>query len=140
MSDQCNRKEGMVLGDNTLVGGFHFIGLDTKRICFTSPVETPGCSNSSIRFTAPPTEAEYGPYIGGVGGNSARNATVEDVSVEAFIAQNLFFMSPTKAGARVSQDITLRRLQRYGTWADGINLHGQHRNVLAKLHGPLLGR
>jgi hypothetical protein len=105
----------MVLGDNTFVGGFHFIGLDTKRICFTSPVTTPGCSNSSIRFTAPPTEAECGPYIGGTSGNGVRNATVDDISVEAFTTQALFIMSPTKAGARVSQDITVPRA-RCATW------------------------
>ena len=39
-------------------------------------------------------------------GEGVRNATVEDVSVEAFTTQNAFFMAPTLAGARVSRDVT----------------------------------
>ena len=39
-------------------------------------------------------------------------------------------MPPTQAGARVSRDITVRGLRTNGTWADGMNVHGAHVNVL----------
>ena len=52
--------DSLVLGDNTVVSGFHFVGVDTRRVCFAAAVETVGCSNSSIRFTTPPTEANCG--------------------------------------------------------------------------------
>eukprot|EP01052_Picozoa_sp_SAG31_P050612 SAG31_NODE_11628_length_1011_cov_1.710526_1_plen_273_part_10 len=136
-----NRK-GLLLGDNTWVGGFHFIGMETKRLGFTSPVETPGCACrgqiplagcGSHHFTSPPNESEcWGTYkdIHGNRGNGVRNATVEDITVEAYTTQNLFYMPPTQAGARVSRDITVRGLRANGTWADGMNVHGAHVNVL----------
>ena len=52
--------------------------------------------------------------------------------MEAFTTQNLFFMAPTKAGARVSRDIHVSRMRANGTWADGMNIHGQHANVLVE--------
>jgi hypothetical protein len=121
-----------VLGDDTYVGGFHYVGADNSRWGFASPVMTPGCANGSERFAAPPTEAACGGGVGATGGHGARNATVEDVSVEPFTVQNLFFAPPTRAGARVSTGITLRQLRSKGTWADGINFHGQHRDVLVE--------
>ena len=136
-----NRK-GLLLGDNTWVGGFHFVGMESKRIGFASPVETPGCACrgqvplagcGSHHFTAPPNKTEcWGTYrdIHGGGGNGVRNATVEDITVEPYTTQNLFYMPPTQAGARVSRDITVRGLRANGTWADGVNVHGAHMNVL----------
>lgn len=36
-------RKGLLLGDDTYVGGFHFIGMETKRLdCLYAPVETPG--------------------------------------------------------------------------------------------------
>eukprot|EP01043_Picozoa_sp_COSAG02_P051710 COSAG02_NODE_5477_length_4292_cov_13.353685_4_plen_486_part_00 len=127
-----NRK-GLLLGDSTYLSGFHFIGSETARYdCLTAPVETPGCANTQSHFTSPPTEAACGGDVGGTGGNGVRNATVEDVTVEAWTTQNMFFMAPTKAGARVSQDITVRQMECNGTWADGVNIHGAHRDVLVE--------
>ena len=60
------------------------------------------------------------------------NATVEDVTVEGFTTQNMFFMAPTRAGARVSRDITVRNMRMNGSWADGVNIHGQHVNVMVE--------
>ena len=39
------------------------------------------------------------------------NATVEDVTVESFTTQNLFFMAPNAATKRPSRDITVRNLR-----------------------------
>jgi len=136
-------RKGLLLGDDTYVGGFHFIGMETKRLdCLYAPIETPGCTNSEGDFPAPPNvtggpEGPAGrnlvcPEFTGNGGHGVRNATVEDVTVEPYTTQNMFFMAPTPAGARVSQDITVRNMRVNGTWADGVNIHGQHTNVLVE--------
>ena len=125
-----NRK-GLLLNDDTYVSGLHFVGMETARYdCLTAMIETPGCANSQTQFTTPPDKTACGGNVGGTDGNGVHNATVEDITVEAFTTQNLFFMAPTKAGANVSHDITVRNLRANGTWADGINIHGQHYNVL----------
>ena len=127
-ANAINRK-GFLLNDDTYIGGLHFVGMETGRYdCLTGPVETPGCANTQTRFTQPPTDKECGGDVGV--GHGVRNATLEDFSVEAFTTQNAFFMAPTKMGARVSSDITVRGVHCNGTWADGINIHGQHHGVL----------
>lgn len=125
-------RKGLLLGDDTFVGGFHFVGMETKRLdCLYAPVETPGCANSESRFIAAPNETQCGGDTGN-SGHGVRNATVEDVTVEPFTTQNLFFMAPTKQGARVSSHVTARNLRSNGTWADGVNIHGEHANVLVE--------
>jgi hypothetical protein len=135
-------RKGLLLGDDTYVGGFHFIGMETKRLdCLYAPIETPGCVNSEGNFPSPPNitgpagpagrNLVCGGYTGN-DGNGVSNATVEDVTVEPYTVQNLFFMAPTRAGARVSRDITVRNMRVNGTWADGVNIHGQHTNVLVE--------
>jgi hypothetical protein len=82
-----NRK-GLLLGDDTVVSGFHFIGSENGRYdCLTAPVETPGCANTQSHFTSPPNETACGGDVGGTQGNGVRNATVEDVTVEAWTTQ-----------------------------------------------------
>jgi hypothetical protein len=136
-------RKGLLLGDDTYVGGFHFVGMETKRLdCLYAPVETPGCLNSEGDFRSPPNETGpcgpagrnlncCGGYTGN-GGHGVSNATVEDISIEPFTTQNMFFMAPNQAGARVSRDITVRNMRVNGTWADGVNIHGQHSNVLVE--------
>ena len=136
-------RKGLLLGDDTYVGGLHLIGMETKRLdCLYAMVETPGCANSEGNFKAPPNETgPCGPAgrnlncCGGYTGNDGhgvRNATVEDVTVEGFTTQTMFFMAPTAAGKRVSSDVTVRNMRMNGSWADGVNIHGQHRNVLVE--------
>ena len=73
---------GFLLGDNTYIGGLHFIGSENARYnCLTAPVETPGCANSETRFRQPPNETECGGDTGGTGGHGVQNATVEDITV-----------------------------------------------------------
>ena len=105
-------------------------------------IETPGCANSEGNFPAPPNETgPCGPAgrnlncCGGYTGNDGhgvRNATVDDVTVEGYTTQNMFFMAPTAASKRVSRDITVRNMRMNGSWADGVNIHGQHANVLVE--------
>ena len=43
------------------------------------------------------------------------NATVEDMTIEPLTTQNLFFMAPTKAGAKVGQN-PARAWTSYSRW------------------------
>ena len=125
-------RRGLLLGDDTFVGGIHLIGMETKRLdCLYAPIETPGCLNSEGNFASPPDAAACGGHTGN-GGHGVRNATVVDVTLEPYSWQNLFFMAPTPAGANVSRDVTVRNMRVNGTWADGVNIHGQHANVLVE--------
>ena len=134
-------RKGLLLGDSTYVSGLHLVGMETKRLdCLYAMIETPGCTNSEGNFAAPPNETgPCGPAgrnlncCGGYTGNSGHgvtNATVEDVTVEGFTTQNMFFMAPTAEGKRVSRDVTVRNMRMNGSWADGVNIHGQHVNVM----------
>jgi hypothetical protein len=115
--------------------------METRRIdCLYAMIETPGCANSEGNFPSPPNETGpcgpsgrnlncCGGYTGN-DGNGVSNATVEDITVEGFTTQNMFFMAPTAASKKVSRDITVRNMRVNGTWADGVNIHGQHLNVM----------
>ena len=76
-------------------------------------IETPGCTNSEGNFASPPNETGpcgpagrnlncCGGYTGN-DGNGVSNATVEDVTVEGFTTQNMFFMAPTAASKMCSR-------------------------------------
>jgi hypothetical protein len=65
------------------------------------------------------------------------NATVEDVSVAPFTYQVAFFASPTRLGVPVTSGLTLRNYRSGGTYADGVNIHGAHRNVRETLCGAV---
>eukprot|EP00927_Polykrikos_kofoidii_P056117 TRINITY_DN50292_c0_g1_i1.p1 TRINITY_DN50292_c0_g1~~TRINITY_DN50292_c0_g1_i1.p1 ORF type:complete len:440 (+),score=57.79 TRINITY_DN50292_c0_g1_i1:114-1433(+) len=127
-----NRK-GFVLGDNTYIGQLHFVGMETKRfsdnqlLCGGAPFETPGCAGTG-QFEDSPVSCG-----GDIGlGRGITNATVDDVTVESMTVQNVFYMPPTKAGVPASKDITVSKLVCNGTWADGMNIHGAHSNVLVR--------
>ena len=60
------------------------------------------------------------------------NATVDSVSVEPFTYQVGFFAAPTKAGVPVTTGLTIRNFHTNGTHADGINLHGAHRDIVVE--------
>lgn len=129
----ANNRKGFLLGDNTYVGKLHFIGMETKRfsdnqlLCGGAPFETPGCAGTGY-FTEAPTSCD------GVTGlaRGVSNATVEDVTVQALTVQNVFYMPPTMAGSSVSKDILVSKLICNGTWADGMNIHGAHENVMIR--------
>ena len=72
-------------------------------------------------YSSPPTETECGGVIGKTGGHGARNATVEDITVEAATTTTMFFMNPSIHGMRPSSDITVRNCRSSQTHADGIS-------------------
>jgi hypothetical protein len=133
-----NRK-GVVLGDDTVVRGLHLVGMETARQpCLCAMIETPGCASGEntacaarknhtlpvtpdCYYESPPTAAECAGVIGKTGGHGARNATVEDITVEAATTTTMFFMNPSIAGLRPSSDITVRNCRSSQTHADGIS-------------------
>ena len=133
-----NRK-GLVLGDDTVVRGLHLVGMETRRQpCLCAMIETPGCASGEntgcdsrpkgnhtvspdCYYSSPPTETQCGGVIGKTGGNGVRNATVEDITVEAATTTTMFFMNPNIAGLRPSSDITVRNGRSSQTHADGIS-------------------
>jgi hypothetical protein len=135
-ANATNRK-GLVLGDDTVVRGLHVVGMETRRQpCLCAMIETPGCASGEntgcasrknhtvspdCYYSSPPTETECGGVIGKTGGNGARNATVEDITVEAATTTTMFFMNPSIAGLRPSSDITVRNCRSSQTHADGIS-------------------
>ena len=130
-----NRK-GLLLGDHAFVSKLHFVGTDTGRyrldppnndLCGGAPIETPGCAGGN-GYAAPPANCGGDTGIG----RGGANATVEDVSVAPFTYQVAFFASPTKAGVPVTSGLTIRNYRSFGTFADGINIHGAHRDVLVE--------
>jgi len=123
---------GFLLGDNTYIGHLYFKGMETKRfgdnqlLCGGAVFETPGCKGTG--------KWEYVPNDcggdTGNNGNGVQGAVVEDIEIEEYTTQSVFYMAPTKPGAKVSQDITIRKVKTTGVWADGMNIHGAHQNVL----------
>jgi hypothetical protein len=118
------------------VARLHFVGTDTGRykldppnndLCGGAPIETPGCAGGN-GYAAPPINCGGDTGIG----RGVTNATVEDVSVAAFTYQVAFFASPTRAGVPVTTGLTIRNYRSGGTYADGINIHGAHRDVLVE--------
>lgn len=127
-----NRK-GFLLGDNTYIGGLHFIGMDEKRygdnqlLCGGAAFETPGCVGTGQFYDAP---SSCGGDLGI--GKGVQNATIEDITIEAFTIQSVLYVTPTRSGVPVSKDITVKNVRTDGTWADGMNIHGGHQNILIK--------
>jgi len=128
----ANRK-GFLLGSHNYVGNLHFIGMDKMRLrdnqllCGGAPFETPGCAGTGY-FDSPP-----GWCGGDLGiGKGVKNVTLEDISIEKYSVQSMFYANPTKAGVDVSQDITITNLRSDATWADGMNIHGAHKDILVQ--------
>jgi len=133
----CGRKagnrKGFLLGDNTYIGKLHFIGMDDRRMCDNqllcggAPFETPGCRGTG-RFEEAPESCD-----GDLGiGRGIQNATVEDITIAPLTVQSIFYATPTRRGVPVSRDVTIRKVVCHGTWADGLNIHGGHQNILVE--------
>merc|ERR1712066_972438 len=98
-----------------------------QLLCGGAPFETPGCAGTG-KWETPPRVCNS---VTGIG-RGVENATVEDVTVAKLTVQNVFYMAPTAAGAKVSRKIRVSKIVCDGTWADGINLHGAHEDVLVQ--------
>lgn len=124
---------GFLLGDHSYIGGLHFVGNDSLRyldnalLCGGAAFETPGCADTGYFSHAP----EKCKALTGIG-RGIINATLEDITIANLTVQTAFYMAPTPAGSEVSKNITVSRLVTNGTWADGVNIHGAHENILVR--------
>lgn len=132
---------GLVLNNQTYVSGIHWVGFDTRRypdshpLCGGAPLETPGCGSAYCN------DASNASFLVG-DGEGIQDVLVEDVTVAGGTMQNAFWMPQTIS--RPCRNVTVRRLAVYGnctspgpcigsgTWADGINIHGAHRDILVE--------
>jgi len=134
--ENAKNRKGFLFGDNTYIGKLHYIGMETMRLadngllCGGAPFETPGCTCTGELVDAPVDC--LGNSSTGINGNGVNNVTLEDITVEANTVQQVFYMAPTKSGARASSNVFVSKIVTNGTWADGMNIHGSHRNIVVQ--------
>lgn len=126
-------RRGFILNNNTYLGHFTWQGLQASRGNFDAVVGTPGCLSTSCQGGCIPED-----------GNCAgiANAVVEHIHNSVFARGDDMWPLSTSVGwfpktlpwgpqmATGSRNITVRGLVSWGTWADGINFHGGHHDVL----------
>lgn len=123
---------GIIVGDNTYVGKFTFTGSDYQRpgdntwpsLCGGGAIETPGCAN--------PYCEKPDLNTGNGDGRGASNVVIEDIDITPVTVQCMVYMPQTAKNKKVSSGITIRSVRSTGTWADGINIHGAHKNILVE--------
>ena len=128
-------RRGFILNNDTYLGHLTWQGLQASRGNFDAAVGSPGCLSSTCSGGCIPA-----------GGDCAgiANATVEHIHVRPYQSADGRAMWPLSSSAgwfpktlpwgpqrrTGSANITLRGVISWGTWADGINFHGGHHNVL----------
>lgn len=128
---------GILLGTNTYVGKFTFTGadyirpLDNIELCGGAAIEAPGCARPYCGNPHTITE-EKGPNVNTGNGHGVRHVLIEDIEFTAETVQNMVYIPQNEPGKAVSSDITMRNLRTNGTLADGINIHGAHKNILVE--------
>ena len=131
-------RRGFILGNHSYLGHFTWQGLQSKRGNFDAAVGTPGCldpGGCSASAQCIPPEGDCAGVM---------NATAEHIHVRPHADGKSWWPLSTSAGwfprtrpwgkqrYTGSRNITLRGIISWGTWADGINLHGGHHNVLVE--------
>ena len=128
---------GFILGNDTYIGNFTWQGHSPNRGPFSGVVQTPGCAD-----TGACNLTRCIPSGGDCAG--AANVIVEHIHVRPFdngshwwplVNDAAWFPRTAPWGpdrATGSRNITIRGLISWGTWADGINFHGGHHNVLVE--------
>jgi hypothetical protein len=132
----CNgnhvNRQGFVLSSRAHIGHFHYVGFDTHRfndshpLCGGAPLETPGCSTAYC--VGANSSSNNASVI--FGGEGVRDILVTDVTIGNGTTQNGFWMPQTRSIP--CDNVTVRGLRVTGTWADGVNIHGSHTNVLVE--------
>ena len=127
-------RRGFVLGNNSYLGHLTWQGLQASRGNFDAAVGTPGC------FAEDCGSGGCIPENGDCAG--VQNATVEHIHVLPYMAGADMWPLSSSAGwfpktlpwgpqrNTGSRNVTLRGIVSWGTWADGINFHGGHHDVL----------
>jgi hypothetical protein len=137
-------RRGFILGNDSYVGHLTWQGLQASRGDFDAAVGTPGCLDPEDCGPAARCIPEAGDCAG------VQNATVEHIHVLPYYsddganATTVMWPLSTSAGwfprtrpwgperRTGSVNITLRGIVSWGTWADGVNFHGGHHNVLVE--------
>lgn len=125
-----SRRIGLLAGNNTCIGGFTFRGIERQRwvdgpqgLCGGGAIETPGCADANC-------EEPYN--TGNADGAAVSNVLIEDVAIAAKdgkpTVQVNFYMPRTRHGA--CNNVTVRGISSEGSWADGLNVHGAHTNIV----------
>lgn len=126
-------RRGFILNNNTHLGHFTWQGLQASRGGFDAAVGTPGCLDATCQGGCIPPEGDCAGVI---------NATAEHIHNNGYadgetawpLSTSVGWFPKTKpwgvARATGSMNITVRGLRSWGSWADGINFHGGHHNVL----------
>ena len=129
-------RRGFILGNHSYLGHFTWQGLQARRGNFDAAVGTPGCLSTKDCSAS----AECIPPGGDCAG--VMNATAEHIHVRPHADGQAWWPLSSSAGwfprtrpwgrqrYTGSLNITLRGIINWGTWADGINFHGGHHNVL----------
>ena len=144
LASGCNMTErrGFLMGDNTYVGNFTFRGRENKRSgcpLGNGMIETPGCTGDycglhDARHTdeplCNPPDRTMEQCVGII------NATAEYILLWSWTQDHVGWFPPTfpwgEDETSGSKNITLRNLTSWGSWADGINFHGGHKNALVE--------
>tara|TARA_B110000208_G_scaffold176848_1_gene223557 strand:+ start:151 stop:3924 length:3774 start_codon:yes stop_codon:yes gene_type:complete len=157
LASRCNLTErrGFLMGDDTYVGNFTFAGREnTRGGCSLGAglIETPGCMGD---YCSIPGKNTTGGRWGPGGDPSAHgdplcnppgrdmehcvgttNVTAEYIHLMPWTMDHVgWFPSTVPWGEDQisgSKNITLRNITTWGTWADGINFHGGHKNALVE--------
>ena len=144
LASGCNMTErrGFLMGDNTYVGNFTFRGRENQRSgcpLGNGMIETPGCTGDycglhDARHTdeplCNPPDRTMEQCVGII------NATAEYILLWSWTQDHVGWFPPTfpwgEDETSGSKNITLRNLTSWGSWADGINFHGGHKNALVE--------
>jgi hypothetical protein len=124
---------GFVLSTNSYIGQFKYVALDDHRwqgydgaaLCGGAVFETPGCSDAYCKSS-------------NIGDRRYGNGGVHDVTIDNVVIRGLsnnlgpqvgVFLTQTRDLSKPSYSITIRGIDLYHSWADGINIHGATHSV-----------
>ena len=136
---------GFVLGSRCRISRLHYVGIERARypdshpMCGGAPFQTPGCATPYCQNSKNESWLIFG-------GAPVHDSIVEDITIAGGTVQNAFWMPQTPHG--FCKNITVRNMEVTGscprpgpcapsangtggggTWADGINIHGAHRDI-----------
>lgn len=131
--DNSGGRRGFLLNSDTYVAKMTMVGKETgRRVMGSAALETPGCWDRGNRGNAGCKCQRDGDVCnrGKTDCKGIKNAVAEDIKVEAFGWSNNVWMPLLPDKTDGHENITFRGIVGLGTWADGANVHGGHRNIL----------
>lgn len=138
---------GFVLSSRCRIAELHYTGIERARypdshpLCGGAPFQTPGCATAYCEYSQNSSWLTFG-------GAPVHDVVIENITIAGGTVQNAVWMPENPAG--YCTNITIRNIEVAGscaepgpcapstagegggTWADGINIHGAHRDVLVE--------